>query len=168
MFFKEKAAKLDAINLLLKNPKDIEKAIDDLILKNQQLTKEIEQFQREKAKQVKSELKSKISEINGIHFLGEVVSLDANSVKDIMFQLKSETANFVGIIGNTEVEKCGLSLIISENLVESNNWNAAQLIREVSSHIQGGGGGQPFFATAGGKNSAGLATAIEAIRTKLN
>jgi alanyl-tRNA synthetase len=167
MFFKEKAAKLDAINLLLKNPKDIEKAIDDLILKNQQLTKEIEQFQREKAKQVKSELKSKISEINGVHFLGEVVSLDANSVKDILFQLKSETANFVGIIGNTEVEKCGLSLIISENLVESNNWNAAQLIREVSSHIQGGGGGQPFFATAGGKNSAGLATAIEAIRTKL-
>ena len=167
MFFKEKAAKLDAINLLLKNPKDIEKAIDDLILKNQQLTKEIEQFQREKAKQVKSELKSKISEINGVHFLGEVVSLDANSVKDIMFQLKSETANFVGIIGNTEVEKCGLSLIISENLVESNKWNAAQLIREVSSHIQGGGGGQPFFATAGGKNSAGLATAIEAIRTKL-
>ena len=168
MFFKEKAAKLDSINLLLKNPKDIEKAIDDLIIKNQQLTKEIEQFQREKAKQVKSELKSKISEINGVHFLGEVVSLDANSVKDIMFQLKSETANFVGIIGNTEVEKCGLSLIISENLVESNNWNAAQLIREVSSHIQGGGGGQPFFATAGGKNSAGLATAIEAIRTKLN
>ena len=88
-------------------------------------------------------------------------------MKDILFQLKSETANFVGIIGNTEVEKCGLSLIISENLVESNKWNAAQLIREVSSHIQGGGGGQPFFATAGGKNSAGLATAIEAIRTKL-
>lgn len=163
-FFKEKAAKLDAINLLLKNPKDIEKAIDDLILKNQQLTKEIEQFQREKAKQVKSELKSKISEINGVHFLGEVVSLEANLVKDILFQLKSETANFVGIIGNTEVEKCGLSLIISENLVESNKWNAAQLIREVSSHIQGGGGGQPFFATAGGKNSNGLTVAIEALK----
>jgi alanyl-tRNA synthetase len=166
-FFKEKAAKLDAISLILKNPKDLEKAIDDLLTKNQQLTKEIEQFQREKAKSVKSELKSKITDINGIHFLGEVVSMDANSVKDILFQLKGETANFVGVIGNTEGEKCGLSLIISDDLVESNKWNAAQFIREVSSHIQGGGGGQPFFATAGGKNSNGLPTAIEALKKGL-
>ena len=163
-FFKEKAAKLDAISLLLKNPKDLEKAIDDLLLKNQQLTKEIEQFQREKAKGMKAELRSKIVEMNGIHFLGEVISMDANSVKDILFQLKGETTNFVGVIGNTEGEKCGLSLIISDNLVESNKWNAAQFIREVSSHIQGGGGGQPFFATAGGKNSNGLPTAIEALK----
>jgi alanyl-tRNA synthetase len=112
-------------------------------------------------------LKSKITDINGIHFLGEVVSMDANSVKDILFQLKGETANFVGVIGNTEGEKCGLSLIISDNLVESNKWNAAQFIREVSSHIQGGGGGQPFFATAGGKNSNGLPTAIEALKKGL-
>ena len=166
-FFKEKAAKLDAINWMLKNPKDLEKAIDDLLTRNQQLTKEIEQFQREKAKSVKSELKSKITDINGIHFLGEVVSMDANSVKDILFQLKGETANFVGVIGNTEGEKCGLSLIISDDLVESNKWNAAQFIREVSSHIQGGGGGQPFFATAGGKNSNGLPTAIEALKKGL-
>ena len=166
-FFKEKAAKLDAISLLLKNPKDIEKAIDDLLLKNQQLTKEIEQFQREKAKGMKAELKSKIVEMYGVHFLGEVISLDANSVKDILFQLKGETPNFVGAIGNKEDEKCGLSLIISDNLVESNKWNAAQLIREVSSHIQGGGGGQPFFATAGGKNSNGLTTAIEALKNSM-
>ena len=166
-FFKEKAAKLDAINWMLKNPKDLEKAIDDLLTRNQQLTKEIEQFQREKAKSVKSELKSKITDINGIHFLGEVVSMDANSVKDILFQLKGETANFVGVIGNTEGEKCGLSLIISDDLVESNKWNAAQFIREVSSHIQGGGGGQPFFATAGGKNSNGLPIAIEALKKGL-
>jgi alanyl-tRNA synthetase len=164
MFFKEKASKLDAINSLLKNPKDLEKAIDDLLTKNQQLTKEIEQFQREKSKGIKAELKSKISEVNGVHFLGEVVSLDANSVKDILFQLKGETSNFVGVIGNKEGEKCGLSLIISDNLVDSNKWNAAQFIREVSTHIQGGGGGQPFFATAGGKNSNGLNSAIEALK----
>jgi alanyl-tRNA synthetase len=168
VFFKDKAAKLDAINMMLKNPKDLEKAIDDLLTKNQQLTKEIEQFQREKAKGMKAELKLKISEINGVHFLGEVVALDANSVKDILFQLKGETPNFVGVIGNTEGEKCGLSIIISDNLVESNKWNAAQLIREVSSHIQGGGGGQPFFATAGGKNSKGLITALQALKTAMS
>ena len=167
-FFKEKATKLDAISLMLKNPKDIEKAIEDLIGKNQQLTKDIEVFQREKAKNSKAELKAKITEINGIHFLGEQLNLDSNSVKDILFQLKGETANFVGVIGNVDGDKCGLSLIIAENLVESNQWNAAQIIREVSSHIQGGGGGQPFFATAGGKNASGISTAIEAIRTKLN
>ena len=166
-YFKEKAAKLDAINELLKNPKDLEKAIEDLLAKNQQLNKEIESFQREKAKTVKSELKAKIISIGNIHFLGEIVVLDTNSVKDILFQLKAETTDFVGVIGNTEGEKCGLSLIISENLVEAKQWNAAQYIREVSSHIQGGGGGQPFFATAGGKQASGLATAINAIRTKL-
>jgi len=167
-YFKEKAAKLDAINELLKNPKDLEKAIEDLLAKNQQLNKEIESFQREKAKTIKSELKAKIISIGNIHFLGEIVALDANSVKDILFQLKAETTDFVGVIGNTEGEKCGLSLIISENLVELKQLNAAQLIREVSSHIQGGGGGQPFFATAGGKKSSGLSTAINVIRTKLN
>ena len=166
-YFKEKAAKLDTINELLKNPKDLEKAIEDLLAKNQQFNKEIESFQREKAKTVKSELKAKIISIGNIHFLGEIVALDTNSVKDILFQLKIETTDFVGVIGNTEGEKCGLSLIISENLVEANQWNAAQFIREVSSHIQGGGGGQPFFATAGGKQASGLATAINAIRTKL-
>jgi alanyl-tRNA synthetase len=166
-YFKEKAAKLNAINELLKNPKDLEKAIEDLMAKNQQLSKEIESFQREKAKSLKSELKAKITSIGELHFLGEIVALDTNLVKDILFQLKGEITNFVGVIGNTEGEKCGLSLIISENLVESKQWNAAQFIREVSSHIQGGGGGQPFFATAGGKQASGLATAINAIRTKL-
>jgi alanyl-tRNA synthetase len=166
-YFKEKAVKLDAINELLKNPKDLEKAIEDLMAKNQQLSKEIESFQREKAKSLKSELKAKITSIGELHFLGEIVALDTNSVKDILFQLKAETTDFVGVIGNTEGKKCGLSLIISENLVESKQWNAAQFIREVSSHIQGGGGGQPFFATAGGKQASGLATAINAIRTKL-
>ncbi|MBM3418127.1 MAG: alanine--tRNA ligase, partial [Bacteroidetes bacterium] len=141
-FFKEKATKLDTISALLKNPKDLVKSIDDLIQHNSQLIKEIEHFQRQKAKGVKAELLSKITEINGIHFLSEIIALDANSVKDILFQLKDEVRNFVGIIGNTDEGKCGLSLIISNNLVESNKWNAAQLIREVSSHIQGGGGGQ--------------------------
>ena len=162
--FKEKAAKLDSISTLLKNPKDLEKSICDLLMKNQKLIKTIETFQQEKVKNLKSELKLKISKINGIHFLGEIVSLDANSVKDILFQLKSETSNFVGLIGYKELEKCGLSLIISDNLVELNKWNAAQMIREVASHIQGGGGGQTFFASAGGKNHNGLAKAIEVIK----
>jgi len=167
-YFREKAEKLDSISLLLKNPKDLNKAVEDLIHKNLQLTREIEQLQREKAKIVKSELKAKITTINGINFLGELADVDTNSVKDILFQLKSETENFVGILGNADGEKCALSLIISDNLVEDKKWNASQIIREVATHIQGGGGGQAFFATAGGKKSEGLKTAIEAVKSRLN
>jgi alanyl-tRNA synthetase len=167
-YFREKAEKFDSISLLLKNPKDLHKAVEDLIHKNLQLTKEIEQLQREKAKIVKSELKAKITTINGINFLGELADVDTNSVKDILFQLKGETENFVGILGNADGDKCALSLIISDNLVEEKKWNASQIIREVATHIQGGGGGQAFFATAGGKKSEGLKTAIEAVKSRLN
>jgi alanyl-tRNA synthetase len=167
-YFREKAEKLDSISLLLKNPKDLNKAVEDLIQKNLQLTKEIEQLQREKAKIVKSELKAKITTINGVNFLGELADVDTNSVKDILFQLKGETENFVGVLGNADGDKCALSLIISDNLVEDKKWNASQIIREVATHIQGGGGGQAFFATAGGKKSEGLKTAIEAVKSRLN
>jgi alanyl-tRNA synthetase len=160
-YFREKALKLDEISILLKNPKDLAKAIDDLISKNNLLTKEVEHFQRDKAKQLKLELKNQIILQNEINFLSEIINTDANTCKDILFQLKGEVHNFVGIIGNIDKEKCGLSLIISDNLVKINNWDASKFIREISVHIQGGGGGQSFFATAGGKNQKGLEKAIE-------
>jgi alanyl-tRNA synthetase len=160
-YFREKALKLDEISILLKNPKDLAKAIDELISKNNLLTKEVEHFQRDKAKQLKLELKNQIILQNEINFLSEIINTDSNSCKDILFQLKGEVHNFVGIIGNIDKEKCGLSLIISDNLVKINNWDASKFIREISVHIQGGGGGQSFFATAGGKNPEGLEKAIE-------
>jgi len=166
-YFREKAEQLDEINVLFKNPKDLKKVLEDLLAKNQQLTKEIEALMKEKAKNLKGELKQQIETINGVHFLGANVQLDSNSVKDILFQLKGEIANFVGVVGNVDGEKCGLSIMIADNLVADKNWNASQWIREVSSHIQGGGGGQNFFATAGGKNPSGIPTAIEAIKSKL-
>lgn len=167
-YFREKAEKLDEIATLLKNPKDLIKAIEDLISKNQQLNKEVEQLLREKAKGLKGELKSKIQSFGPINFLGEIVDLDTNSIKDLLFQFKNETENFVGLIGNSENNKCSLSLIISENLVQEKNLNASQIIREISKHIEGGGGGQPFFATAGGKRKQGLHAAIEDLKFKLS
>ena len=167
-YFRDKAEKLDDIAGLLKNPKDLTKAIEDLISKNQQLNKEVEQLLRDKAKGLKNELKSKIHSIGQYHFLGEIVDLDSNSIKDLLFQLKNETENFIGIIGNNDNEKCGLSLIISENLVAEKSLNASQIIREISTFIQGGGGGQAFFATAGGKKKEGLKDAIEALKKKLS
>ena len=166
-YFKEKAATLDQLSALLKNPQNIQKSVLDLIEKNNELTKSLEQFQREKSKAIKAVLSTKISAENGIQFLGEIVDLDSDSVKDILFQLKSETDNFVGVIGNKEGEKCTLSLIISENLVKDKGWDASMLIRSAAQHIQGGGGGQNFFATAGGKLPSGLSMAISEIKLLL-
>jgi alanyl-tRNA synthetase len=166
-YFKEKAALLDAIALTLRNPKDLVKAVEDLQSKNNQLSKEIEQLQKEKALNVKGELKNKIENINGINFLGTIVPLDGGSIKDILFQLKGEVDQFVGVIGGNEGEKCTLSIIASDAVISEKGLNAGNLIREVAKHIQGGGGGQPFFATAGGKNSSGLEAAIAEVRAKL-
>jgi alanyl-tRNA synthetase len=166
-YFKEKAATLDQLSAMLKNPQNIQKSVLDLIEKNNELTKSLEQFQREKSKAIKAVLSTKISTENGIQFLGEIVDLDSDSVKDILFQLKSETDNFVGVIGNKDGAKCTLSLIISENLVKDKGWDAAKLIRSAAQHIQGGGGGQNFFATAGGKLPSGLSMAISEIKLLL-
>ena len=166
--FQKKANLLDEIAVSLKNPKDIVKAVNDLLTKNAALSKEIEQFQRDKAKNVKGNLKNAISQFGDIQLLNEIVELDGDSIKDILFQFKGEIDNFVGVIGGKDGDKCTLSVIISDNLTKEKELHAGNIIREVSKLIQGGGGGQPFFATAGGKNPDGLKDAMDAILEKLN
>ena len=166
-YFRDKAETLDAIALTLKNPKDLLKAVDDLQVKNSQLSKEIELLLKEKALSVKGELKEKIISVNGVNFLGTILKMDAGSIKDILFQLKGEVSNFFGVIGGDEGEKCTISIIAADSVIAEKGINAGNLVREVSKHIQGGGGGQAFFATAGGKNSAGLSLAIEELKSKI-
>ncbi|MFN5912612.1 MAG: alanine--tRNA ligase [Bacteroidota bacterium] len=165
-YYKKKAGKLDHIAELLRNPKDIVKAIEDLQTKNNLLQKELDQLMKQKASGLKDELKSRIKYNNGINYLGEIVELDGGSIKDILFQLKGEVANFLGVIGGKDGEKCSISIIASDSLVNDKGINAGNLVREVSKLIQGGGGGQPFFATAGGKDASGLKAAIEEVMTK--
>lgn len=166
-YYKERSEMLGQIANYLKNPKDLVKAVADLHTRNHDLQKEIEHLQKERARSVKQELKQKIKEINGIHFLGETVSIDTGSVKDILFQLKGEYRSFLGVIGSDQGEKCALSIIITDDLIQNNGLNAGSLIKETAALIQGGGGGQPFFATAGGKRAEGLPQAIEIIKQKL-
>ena len=163
-YFRTKASLLDEIALHLKNPKDLSKAVEDLIAKNNTLQKEIAIFQKEKAVLIKQELKQKIVNIDGINYLGEIVALDANSIKDILFQLKGEINQFFAVIGGDEGDKCTLNIIASDEVIANKGVNAGNMIRSAAKHIQGGGGGQPFFATAGGKNSKGLKNAIEEVK----
>jgi alanyl-tRNA synthetase len=160
---RKKADSLDEISSILKNPKNLKSAIEELIQKNSQLQKQIEGFQKEKAMLVKADLKAKITYKNGVNLLAEKINLDAGSIKDIVYQLKGEVDNFAAVIGGVEGDKCSITIIFADQIVTDKNIDAGKIIREVSKHIQGGGGGQAFFATAGGKNPAGLDKAISEV-----
>lgn len=165
---RHKADTLDEISLLFKNPKDLKGAVEEVLSKNQSLQKQIEGFQKEKAMLVKAELKKAISQYSDFALLEGIINLDAGSVKDILFQLKGEVSNLVAVIGSKENDKCAISILIDESLVASKGWNAGALVKAVSPLIQGGGGGQPFFATAGGKNPDGLEKAIAQVKAEFS
>jgi len=163
-YLESHSKKIEALNLLLKNPKNLTKAVQDILDQNKKLQKEIEGFKREKAGDAKGGLLKNIETIGGINFIGEVLEMDAGSVKDLAFQLKHEVDNLFLVLGAKDGEKATLTLMISDNLVAEKSLNAGQIIRDIAKHIQGGGGGQPFFATAGGKNPAGLQDAVNAAK----
>jgi alanyl-tRNA synthetase len=166
-YFKEKAAQLEQIDALLKKPKDLVKAIEELQLKNISLQKELERIAKMQAQQLKTELKTEVVAHNGMQVLFKELNTDAATAKDILFQLRQEFDAFVGVIGHKEADKCGITIILNEALASQNNWQANQWIKEISGHIQGGGGGQAAFATAGGKNAEGLQTALAHLKSKL-
>ncbi len=149
------------VKVALKNPKDPIKAISALQEENTNLKKQIEALLKDKAKNLKVDLKSEFSEVNGIQFLAKKVDLDASGIKDLSFELGGEIKNAFMLFGANNNGKALLSCYISKNLVEEKGLNAGQVVRELGKYIQGGGGGQPFFATAGGKNLAGIDEALE-------
>jgi len=147
---------------LFKNQKDLVKAVQQVIDENSSLKKEIEGFQKEKSKGVKSDLLAKQKNINGVNVIAEKIEIDsAQSIKDISFQLKTEVENLFLVLGAEIGGKAIISVMISENLVEEKQLNAGKIIKEISSAIKGGGGGQAFYATAGGKNTEGIQKAID-------
>jgi len=141
--------------------KDLSKSVSDLVARNHELSKQIELLQKEKAGSVKQELRKQFKEVNGVQLLVARVSLDAASIKDIAFQWRGEMSQFMAIIGGDLDGKPTLSCILSDDLIEARKLNASQIIRELATEIKGGGGGQPFFATAGGSDLSGLDRALK-------
>lgn len=133
----------------LKNPKDLTKAIHDLLEQNSKLQKEVEALKKEQAKGAKDEILKNAKEINGIKFISAKVALDAASVKDIAYQIKGQEDSFFFIVGSYDGPKAMLTIMISDDLVKEKGLHAGNIIRELAKEIGGGGGGQPFFATAG-------------------
>lgn len=146
---------------LLNNTKEPVKAVQALQDENADLKKQIEQLLKDKAKNVKGELKAEITDINGVNFIAKKVDLDASGIKDLCFELGGEVDNLFAIFGADTNGKAILSCYISKNLVAERDLNAGTIVRELGKFIQGGGGGQPFFATAGGKNPDGIDEALD-------
>ncbi|MFG6687786.1 alanine--tRNA ligase [Mariniflexile sp. HNIBRBA6329] len=146
---------------LLNNAQEPVKALQNLQDENANLKKQIEVLLKEKAKNIKGELKNELQDINGIQFLAKKLDLDASGIKDVSFELGQNSDNLFLLFATENDGKALLSCYISKELVASKGLNAGQVVRELGKYIQGGGGGQPFFATAGGKNPAGIDEALE-------
>ena len=159
-FFISNSNKFKEVKKVLQNTSDPLKSIVTIQEENSDLKKQIQTLLKEKGKNLKTDLKNEISEMNGINFLAKQVDLDANGIKDISFELGGEIDNLFLLLGTNQNGKALLSCYISKSLVASKDLDAGKIIRELGTYIQGGGGGQPFFATAGGKNPDGLSEAL--------
>ncbi len=146
---------------LLNNAKEPVKALQNLQEENASLKKQIETLLKDKAKNLKGDLKNEFEDINGVNFLAKKVDLDASGMKDLCFSLGSENNNLFILFGSEQDGKAFLTCYISKELVADKNLNAGKVVRELGKHIHGGGGGQPFFATAGGKNPEGIDKALK-------
>jgi alanyl-tRNA synthetase len=165
---REQQKTIHELNLLLKSNHGLVEAINLLMEENQQLRKKIEQFDKEQLKHIKNDLRSRIQPMNGVNLICERVDLpDAAQIKDLAYQIKGETENLYLVIGSIIQGKPILTVMISESLIASHGLHAGNIIRDSAKEIQGGGGGQPFFATAGGKDASGIdkamAKAVEAL-----
>jgi alanyl-tRNA synthetase len=160
-FYNNQENTLADLKETLKNPQDILKSVVSLQDDNAKLKKQIEQLLREKAKNLKSELALELQEVNGIKFLAKQVDLNPEGAKDLAYELGNLGDNLFLVLATTDENKPMLTCYISKELVASKNLNAGQVVRELGKYIQGGGGGQPFFATAGGKNVDGIKEALE-------
>ena len=164
-FLMEELEELNEIRLLLKNPKNAAKNVAALQEENKQLKKEVEKLLSAQAGAMKGELLRKVEPINGLNFLGARLPLeDSNAIKTLAYQLEEQIDNAVIVFGAEVNGKPQLLIAISRELTESKGLHAGNMIRELAREIQGGGGGQPFFATAGGKDSGGLERAIAKAR----
>ncbi|MCC8426219.1 alanine--tRNA ligase [Mucilaginibacter sp. UR6-11] len=147
---------------LLKNPKDIAKSIEGLLEENARLKKEIEKGILEKSSGLKDELAKTAEAISGVNFIAQKVELpNADAIKNLAYNLKDIVPNLYLVLTAVIDGKPNITVMIAENLVKEKGLNAGNIIRELAKEIQGGGGGQPFFATAGGKDINGLPAVLE-------
>ena len=160
-FYASQENTLNEVKVALKNPQDILKAVHSMQEENNKLAKQIEALIKDKVKAMKASLIAEIQEVNGVQFLAKIVDLNPEGAKDLAYELGNLGNNVFLVLATADDEKPMLTCYISKELVVQKSLNAGQVVRELGKFIQGGGGGQPFFATAGGKNVNGIPEALE-------
>lgn len=150
-------ALVNQLKELLKNPKDLSKSIEGLLDENAKLKKEIEKSIMEKSSGLKTELAQKAEAIGDINFIAQKVALpNADAVKNLAYQLKDIVSNLFLVLVADFDGKPSITVMIAENLVKEKGLHAGNIVKELAKEVKGGGGGQPFFATAGGSDVSGL------------
>ena len=164
-FVREELNVLDQIRGLFKNPKDIVASTRNLLEEKHALEKKLEVFQQEEANRLKDDLAKKVVKSNGYSLIIERVSVgNAELLKNIAYGLRNQFDDLLLILAADVASKPQVTVMIGEKLAQTNKYHAGNLVKELAKEIDGGGGGQPFFATAGGKNLNGLDTVLEKAR----
>ena len=163
-YYIDRSNAFTALQKSLNNAQDPVKAVTSMQEQNSALQKQVAQLLKEKAKNIKGDLKNEVVELNGVHFLTKELDLDAAGLKDLAFELGAEIDNLFILFGSKANDKALLTCYIDKQLVSSKGLDAGKIVRELGKHIQGGGGGQPFFATAGGKKPEGIAIALAKVK----
>ena len=165
-FVKKQMDELAEVKSLLNNTQNLKKSVEDMLVQNSKLQKQIEEFERKAASGIKQDLKNMIQSVGGVNVIAEVIQLDsAQAVRDLAYQLKGEVENLFLVLGSAIGGKPSITVMIADNLVAEKGLNAGTIVREAAKEMQGGGGGQPHYATAGGKDLNGLAAAVAKAKT---
>ncbi|MBK7244861.1 MAG: alanine--tRNA ligase [Saprospiraceae bacterium] len=164
-YIRDQMDELNQIKTVFNHPPNIIQHIHHLLDENKLLQKQIQDFKEEQSLVLKDQLLARAERISGIQTLFcSIVLTDSKLVKSLIYQLGKELSPAILFFGFVENDKAQLMCYVSEELVKTNQYNASNWLKQVSKHIEGGGGGQAFFATAGGKNVAGIQSAIEAVK----
>ena len=156
------------LTALLNNPKDFVSALGKIVDDNTALRKEIEKSITERAVSLRTDLEKQMQNIDGVNFIATTVDLpNADAVKTLAYAVKGAVQNLFLVLGVVIDGKPQLTVAIDDELVKEKGYNAGQIVRELAKEIQGGGGGQPFYATAGGKDASGMDRAIEKAKSFL-
>ena len=166
-FYNTQLETLQALRELVKS-QDVQKCVEALLKENHSLNKQVAKMTQAEAGSIKEDLLNGMEIINGVNFIGAQVDLDAKAIKNLAFELKTEQDNLLLILGAANGGKAAITIVVSEILAESKGLHAGNMVRELAKEIKGGGGGQPFFATAGGKDAAGIPNALEKAKKYLS
>ena len=155
---------IKVIKSLFNNAKDLQGVIEKYIEEHDSMKKSIEQFQAEAVERTKEKLLSQARTVNGVTLITAILPMKQDAAKDLVFKLRAAVpSHMFCVVGSVFEDKPTLSVMISDDLVSEHSLNAGKIVREAAKLIQGGGGGQPHFATAGGKNADGLSAAVDKV-----